>query len=111
MGVDLLNLSELLASIEAEMRRLGYWETTIPDACALNSTMPFCYDTLNFGQWVQFVLLERMNLVVEKRWLPPASCDISPYAEEVFEHLQQDTAGLLALIRALDALIVNSNPV
>ncbi len=108
MAANLLKLRNILAAIETEMRRLNYWETAAPDLTALNSTLPFCCDTLNFSQWIQFVLLKRMSMLVETQHTLPASCNISSYAEEVFKTLDEDTSRLLVLIRELDALFVNA---
>lgn len=109
MDVDLTVLRNLLVAIESEMSHLDYWETSTPDSRALNSTLPFCCDTLKFSQWMQFVLLKRMYIAVENQHTLPASCNISPYAEEVFKTLDEDTSRLLVLIRDLDALFSNES--
>ena len=111
MDVDLALLRNLLVAIETEMCRLDYWEIDAPDPRALNSTLPFSYDTLKFSQWMQFVFLKRMYILAENQHTLPASCNISPYAEEAFKTLDEDTSRLLVLIRNFDALFVTTSSV
>ena len=46
-------MAEVVLGIEAEMRKAGLWESQPPPREALTSRQPFCYDTLNFSQWLQ----------------------------------------------------------
>jgi uncharacterized protein YqcC (DUF446 family) len=98
-------LADLLLALEAEMRRIGLWESAAPPAAALRSTAPFCYDTLAFEQWLQWVLLPRMKELLENDGYWPARCDIFPLAEQAFAEQETDTDVLLLLIRRLDELI------
>ncbi|GAB4359007.1 MAG: YqcC family protein [Gammaproteobacteria bacterium] len=92
-------------AIEGELRRLGLWEQTPPPAQALMSEQPFCFDTLTFTQWLQWIFLVRVRLLLsEHRTLPQVS-DIYPLAEHVFEPLDYDSGPLLRQIRRFDELI------
>jgi uncharacterized protein YqcC (DUF446 family) len=98
-------LPDLLHAIEAEMRQLGLWSDTAPSPAALASRTPFCYDTLPFTQWLQWVLLPRMQLILERQDRLPPSSDIWPLAEHEFKKLDIDTGELLRLVRRFDELI------
>jgi len=98
-------LADLLLEIEAEMRRVGLWDESPPTAEALASTMPFCYDTLSFPQWIQWILLVRLKQLLEQGALLPGGSDIQPLAEYSFEKLPQDTRHLIDLIGQLDQLL------
>lgn len=98
-------LADLILGIEAEMRRIGLWQSERPDAEALSSLVPFCHDTLAFSQWLQWVFLPKMKAVVETEEDFPASSDITPLAEYSFERLPQQTGRLLELIAAFDDFI------
>jgi uncharacterized protein YqcC (DUF446 family) len=100
-----LQISELLTGIEREMRNLQLWSDDSPAPAAMASRMPFCYDTMQFAQWLQWVLLPRMRIILEERGALPESSDIWPLAEHEFEQLEQDTSQLLSLIRSFDELI------
>ena len=98
-------IADLLLSMEAEMRRLELWEPQPPLAAALRSREPFCIDTLDFSQWVQWILIPRMKDLLERGEPFPAHSDIYPLAEEVLAGLGQDTRQLLQLIRQFDETI------
>ncbi len=105
--VDKFNhqLADLILALEAEMRRLGLWETQPPEPQDLESLVPFCHDTLRFEQWLQWVFLAKMKQVLETEEGFPASSDIAPLAEYRFTMLPQHTDQLLALIEAFDKFI------
>lgn len=92
----------LLAEIEAEMRRVGLWERTSPSPAAFSSPLPFCYDTLSFTQWVQFVFLARMKRLIAANAELPMRCQIAPMAEESFRYMSTNTEPLLGLLRRMD---------
>jgi len=89
------------------MRRLGLWTREPPRPEALASRQPFCYDTLAFEQWLQWVFIPRMKRILEQGLELPQDSDIRPLAEEVFSRYSADTSALLGLIRAFDELIVS----
>ena len=90
------------------MRRVGLWEETPPSAEALASSQPFCFDSMEFHQWLQWVLIPRtVELIEQDRALPSVS-DIAPLAEYRFEELPQPTDALVELIRRYDQLLSES---
>jgi uncharacterized protein YqcC (DUF446 family) len=99
-------VADQLLAIEMEMRRLGMWESTPPAAEALQSLVPFCYDTLKFEQWLQWVFLPKMKLALEQQIDFPASSNIATLAEMCFAELQTiETAHLLELLKEFDESI------
>lgn len=98
-------LADLLLAIEAEMRRIGLWETEKPSQEALSSLAPFAYDTLEFHQWLQWIFLPKTKEIVEQDRAWPSRSDIFPIAEHVFQEVPADTGTLLALIRRFDRFI------
>jgi uncharacterized protein YqcC (DUF446 family) len=94
-----------MLEIELEMRRLALWQATPPSAEALQSLVPFCHDTLQLEQWLQWVLLPKMKRVLEEQEECPSSSDIAPIAEYRFTQLAQSTGILLSLIERFDRLI------
>lgn len=99
-------LAELLLGIEQELRRLDFWQAQAPSEQAMQSIQPFCFDTLDFTQWLQFIFLPRMRIIVEHGLTLPSSCDIAPMAEECFKQMPQNTDTLLALLIECDRVIV-----
>ncbi|TCK07374.1 YqcC family protein [Marinobacterium mangrovicola] len=95
----------LLLEVEREMRALELWSDTMPSAEALMSQQPFCVDTLDFHQWVQWLLLPRMEQIIVEQMPLPASCDIAPMAEEAFKQIDAETDQLIKLIADLDKAV------
>ena len=99
------DIREALLAIEAELRFLSLWASEPPPAEDILSERPFCCDTLDFPQWLQWVLLPRMWNIVEQAGPYPARCGIYNYAEEWASHQGADSLALLSLIKSFDALI------
>ena len=98
-------VADCLLGIEMELRQLGLWEIERPPADAFQSTEPFCLDTLTFTQWVQFVFLERMKLIVENDHPLPAVSGIAPMAEEYFRGRPESGLRLIRELEAVDQLL------
>lgn len=94
-----------LLQIEIELRALGVWEhEPLPDE-AFQSTQPFCLDTMEFPQWLQFVFLERMKILVEADRPLPAVSGIAPMAEEHFRSRPESGTGLIQALEEMDQLL------
>lgn len=97
-------VSQALAQINQEMIRLDLWQSTSPSDEALASIEPFCCDTLSFAQWLEFILLPKMNMLIESNLPLPQYFLILPMAQESFHNLDIDTRELLNSIARLDSL-------
>ncbi|HEB95682.1 MAG TPA: YqcC family protein [Sedimenticola thiotaurini] len=100
-------VDRLVQEMEHEMRLLGIWSSIPPSAEALASEFPFCYDTLQFDQWLQWVFLPRIHAVLDAGAALPAASDIAPLAEVWFieQEMAQEAARLVGLIRRFDQVI------
>lgn len=99
-------MRELLATVEAEMRRTGLWSAMPPSPEAMSSVMPFMYDTLRLHEWLQWVFLPRTRALIEAGGNLPGNCHIHPLAEHEFARLEEvETGALLELIAQVDALM------
>ena len=94
-----------LQALETALRESGLWSHQPPAADALLSVQPFCVDTLNFSQWLQFVFVPRMAYLLEHQLPLPGSCNISPMAEEALSGLP--VGELLRVLREIDTLLNN----
>jgi uncharacterized protein YqcC (DUF446 family) len=95
----------LLDAIETEMNNQGLWAEAPPSDEALNSPEPFCVDTLEFHEWVQWIMVPRFRHMVQVRYPLPSNSDIHPMAEEAFKLNSADTKALLHLIQQVDACL------
>lgn len=96
-------LKKILVELETEMRERDLWEGSPPPPDAFDSTTPFCADTMDFSQWLQWVFIARFRALLGGGHPLPAVCDISPMAEEALRGLDADTDGILRLLAGFDA--------
>jgi uncharacterized protein YqcC (DUF446 family) len=92
----------ILSAIEAELKVSQLWSAQRPSDEALASTQPFCLDTLTLPQWIQFILLERLRMMIEQQYPLPTQCGVEAIAEEYFKHSQTSGDALIELLRQLD---------
>ena len=51
----------LLGELETELKQQQLWAAAPPDAAALASTLPFCYDTMPLENWLQFIYINKLG--------------------------------------------------
>jgi len=90
-----------IKAIRDEMERLSLWEASPPSQDALSSQQPFCIDTLEFTQWLQWILIPRLEAILKTNIPLPDSSSIHPYAEEALNRCS-DSTQLIAHIKQLD---------
>ncbi|WP_339668610.1 YqcC family protein [Dasania marina] len=98
-------VTALLTDLQLALQRLQLWQLERPSEQALASQQPFCIDTLNFPQWLQFVFVERMQWLLAQQQPLPRNCQISPMAEQYFGPRLDQAATLLACIKRIDDLL------
>ena len=103
-------IAEQLVLIERELRLQGWWDAESPGAEALSSVEPFSVDTLEFEQWLQWIFLPRMKMILEQDLPLPNASGIQEMAELVFaqRNLQGKDRRLQVLLKEFDLLITAS---
>src|SRR5690606_4416353 len=91
-------LSAILDKLEAVLKQLDLWEDERPPQRLIDSPQPFCFDTLEVHQWLQWLLIPGMRRMLGERDELPAKSAIHPYAEEFFgaQPLEAELLSLLA---------------
>lgn len=102
MTHDLDEISSLMLELERVLRQSGQWEPHPPSSEALGSIQPFSCDTLHLTQWLQWVFLPRMRMLLESAQPLPGKCDILPYAQEQLREAAWPVDGLLRAIASID---------
>lgn len=72
---------------------------------AFESTQPFCLDTMSFPQWLQFVFVARMKVLLEGGQPLPSVSGIAPMAEEYFRGRNESGAKLIQALAHMDSLL------
>ncbi|HEK3019309.1 TPA: YqcC family protein [Proteus mirabilis] len=94
-----------LLLIEEEMKNIGLWQLDAPNDEAFASSEPFCIDTMEAHEWLQWVLIPRLSSLIDTGMALPTAFAIAPYYEEVFKDDEtRDYVDLLNHLRELDAL-------
>ncbi|NVC93716.1 YqcC family protein [Vibrio natriegens] len=96
-------LAELLHQLEAQLHKHQLWQQTMPSPQALQSVEPFAIDTLHPHEWLQWIFIARMRVLVESNQPLPCGFSIEPYFSEVWKQEPQ-YAELLVTIRTIDEL-------
>ena len=104
-------IRELLQRMESEMRRLDLWTASSPDPGAFTSTEPFCYDTMAFQAWLQWVFIPRVHALLDQGGELPFRSQIAPLAQMMFAEMKDVRTGALeALVEEFDDLANRSSP-
>lgn len=98
-------VAEQLLWLERELRIVGLWSEQAPHAEALMSSEPFCVDTLDFEQWLQWVFLPRMIALVQSGQSLPTNSAIAPMALERFKDKPEKMQPLIKRLQVLDHLL------
>ncbi|KPC34310.1 tRNA pseudouridine synthase C [Pseudomonas syringae pv. cilantro] len=105
MDQRLPEIAEQLLLIERELRALGWWDITQPSEAALSSQEPFSVDTLEFAQWLQWIFLPRMKVILEHDLPLPNASGIVEMAEMVYAGRLSETRLLQQHLARFDQLI------
>ncbi|ABD81640.1 YqcC family protein [Saccharophagus degradans] len=101
-------LLSLLMDLEMHLRSASLWQAQLPSQAALASTQPFCVDTLEFQQWLQFVFIPRLRVLAETGQPLPLLCNVAPMVSDgdVFTGVNA-RAEIVHTLEQIDALISN----
>lgn len=84
------------------------WQAEPIEQAALQSTVPFCHDTMAFEQWLQFVFIPKMQHIVDNKQPLPNNFAVAPMAELMLLQ-KQGGVKITSLLSELDNLLANNN--
>ncbi|MDF7631338.1 YqcC family protein [Erwiniaceae bacterium L1_55_4] len=93
-----------LQQIEAVMREHGHWQTQSPEPAAFASTEPFCLNTMEPLEWLQWVLIPRFHALIEAGAPLPQNFSVTPYYEVALPATTPGHTVLLLTLGQFDAL-------
>lgn len=97
----------VLRSLQQALIQAGHWSELGISAEALASQQPFCLDTMNFSQWLQFVFIPNIqSLINEQQTLPCfiKGQGLEPMASEFYTQKEADRI-ILEVICQIDELL------
>lgn len=101
-------IQRYLAQLESLLKQHQLWQSTPLDDQAYSSTVPFCHDTMAFEQWLQFVFIEKMHVLVVNQQPLPSNFAIAPMGELMLANKTGGTE-VTALLKKLDTAFGNPN--
>ncbi|WP_437890455.1 YqcC family protein [Phytobacter sp. V91] len=104
-----MRVRQQLHLIETLLREHGQWQSVAPDASVFDSTQPFCMDTLEPFEWLQWVLIPRMHALLDGHHPLPGSFAVAPYYEIALDSSHPARDAVLAQLEVLDALFTGDD--
>ena len=96
------HINTLLNNLVFELKSLNLWQISQPSAAELSSSAPFCVDTLTFEQWLQFIFIPKITMMINQQQALPTKIALTPMAEEAFKHLSMSAKPLIDVIQKID---------
>lgn len=100
---------EQLHQLEAQLRKQNLWQSVAPAPDAFASTQPFCMDTLEPFEWLQWVLIPRMHALLDGQQPLPQAFAIAPYYEIAVDATHPSREVMLVHLQQLDALFAGED--
>lgn len=94
-------LSKLLDKLEVEMQANGLWQANAPSESALISVEPFAIDTLLPHEWLQWIFIPKIRVMIAQNAPLPAKFSIAAYFEESWKNDAQ-FAPVVRVIQQID---------
>ncbi len=98
-----------LLAIEALLREHQHWQDAAPQESAFASDQPFCMDTLEPLEWLQWVLIPRMHHLLDNELPLPQSFAVAPYYEMALDAAHPQREPILAELQKLDAFFAGDD--
>jgi uncharacterized protein YqcC (DUF446 family) len=96
-----------LSEIEVEMKRIGYWNPGQLREEAYDFQQAFGMDTMAFSEWLQFVLIPNVRLIIEQKGTFPTESMVGVQAIREFDG-DENASGLIKLLSEFDGLFRKS---
>jgi uncharacterized protein YqcC (DUF446 family) len=97
-------VAERIAAIEAEMKRIGLWQSEPLAPEKFVDAGAFGINTMAFEQWLQFVLVPRVRAIIAENGEYPEESQVGVMAIRNFDGFEE-AAELTTMLCAFDALI------
>ncbi|MFQ3189247.1 MAG: hypothetical protein ACI936_000371 [Paraglaciecola sp.] len=92
----------LIVKLEHNLREAMLWSSSVPSVEALQSQLPFALDTMLFEEWLQFVFIPKMSVIINSKSTLPNNIQLLPMAEQCFD-VTDNKHGLMQVIKQIDS--------
>ena len=77
-------IKRLLEQLENNLKISELWSTEEISEEKFSSKLPFCADTMSYPEWLQFVFIKKMQMLVEEDGALPSASGLFPMAQVYF---------------------------
>ena len=89
------------------MRIKALWSDSLPTEEAMASQQPFACDHMSLVEWLQFIFIPRLLLIIEEGTKLPSNSDIAPMAEYYFQQIGVNAEEIVETVREIDRLLTD----
>lgn len=95
----------ILDELEQELKALDLWHGKLgrPAESAFLSKTPFCLDTMEFHQWLEYVLIAKLREIIDLELDLPATMITHTMAQEYYRGQWERYKNLIKILRKLDS--------
>lgn len=98
-------LGEIADGIEAELKRIGWWQDDPPSEETAVAGGAFGMKTVAFSQWLQVVFVKRLRQAAAGEFPMPSSSSVSTMATREFDGYPEDLSRLMDYLYEVDGLV------
>lgn len=98
-------LGEIADGIEAELKRIGWWQEDPPSEETALAGGAFGMKTVAFSQWLQVVFVKRLRQAAAGEVPIPSSSSVSTMATREFDGYPEDVSRLMEYLYEVDRLV------
>jgi uncharacterized protein YqcC (DUF446 family) len=96
----------LIIKLEQSLRGAMLWSSSKPSNQALQSMVPFAFDSMSFEQWLQFIFIPKMSEIVCSEKALPNNLMLLPMAEQSLG-ATDNSCGVIEVIRQIDLVFAD----
>ena len=96
----------LLTQLERSLIDANLWQPQEPSAQSLASKEPFAIDTLTPQQWLQWIFIPKLTLLIKQNQPLPQGFAIAAYFEQAWQAMP-DYQAVLTIISELDKVFAS----
>ncbi len=97
-----------LQQLAALLKKHQLWQVEPLNPDLLDSSVPFCHDTLAFEQWLQFVFIEKLQRLIDNKQPLPRNFAVAPMAQMTLTD-KSGSEYIIALLTQLDSYLGEPN--
>ena len=97
----------LIIKLEQSLRKAMLWSSSIPSNRALQSMVPFAFDSMPFEHWLQFIFIPKMSEIINAEKALPNNLKLLPMAEQSLS-TSANKSEIIEVIKQIDLVFAET---